>query len=147
LLLQTPEQWPLWPELHASFSPDYFAAHELQAYALQNREAIILEPCPPQPTPNIMLADFPPSAPSDLDAGCGLGLGWCMDLATNDSNISASYSGSSRDYPHPVPKAREIAEPTWFPLLDDGALVSAPITAITRSSGTSHNSTHQQSLQ
>ncbi|GJC90263.1 hypothetical protein ColLi_13101 [Colletotrichum liriopes] len=126
LLLQTPDQWPLWPEFDASFSSD-FAADEPQPYALQNHNAIVLEPYRPQQTPGLILADIPPSAPLGPDAGLGLGLGWwCMDLVADDLNILASYD-SSRDDPFPGPRIAESAEPPCFPFLHDRAPVATPL--------------------
>ncbi|KAK2037265.1 hypothetical protein LZ31DRAFT_560542 [Colletotrichum somersetense] len=61
-----------------------------------------------------MAADVPPSNTLGPDAGFDLGFGWCMDLATNDMNILVS------------------PEPLCFPVLDDAALVTAPLAVATQ---------------
>ncbi|KAK1579379.1 uncharacterized protein LY79DRAFT_564369 [Colletotrichum navitas] len=144
LLLQTPEQWPLWPDMDATFPPEYSASHELQANVLQSHETATLEPYRLQPTPNLMVADFPPSTPPDPDAGLDLDFGWCMHPATDGFNIPASYGGLTRDSPHfGSTTGKTMEPPSCFPVLD-GALVSEPVPATTQSWSISRKNTRQQ---
>ncbi|EFQ36398.1 uncharacterized protein GLRG_11566 [Colletotrichum graminicola M1.001] len=144
LLLQAPEQWPLWPDLDASFSPDFFTSHELQANVLQNHETATLESYRLQPTPNLTVADFPLSTPLYLDAGIDLGFGWCMGPATDDFNIPASYGGLSRHNPHFGSTTGKVTEPPCFPVLD-GALVSVHTWDLPKA--TSNNREHTKGIE
>ncbi|WDK23788.1 hypothetical protein CGRA01v4_15080 [Colletotrichum graminicola] len=121
-LLQTPEQWPLLSELDTSFSSAYFAADDLQAYAIQNRTTIMPEPYCPQPTADLMFLDMTIPGP---DASLGLGLGWSMDLVDDDLSILACYGGSGQENPRLDPRTgREVPGPPNFLLLADRAVVS-----------------------
>ncbi|KAJ0163514.1 hypothetical protein CTA2_2862 [Colletotrichum tanaceti] len=143
-LLQTLEQWPLWSDVDSPFA-DYVTANELQAHALQNHEAIMSDPYCSQPTPDVMLANSPSSAPPGFPAvrDLGVGLGWwCMDLIAEDSNSMTSYGGWNGYNPYSCSATKEIAEPPRLPLLDDSALVSAPLITTTQPLRISHKSSN-----
>ncbi|KAK2052066.1 hypothetical protein LY76DRAFT_356650 [Colletotrichum caudatum] len=137
LLLQTPDHWPLWPELDAS-SSDCFAFDDL------NREPLASDFYPSQPTPDLMVANLPPSTSLGPDVSLALGFKWYIDLTTNNAfNTPTSYNGSNRHFG--VITRDYFSEQSHLSIVDNSPFVSPPsLMTNTQPSRISHNSTHQQ---